>query len=169
MPVRRARIRAQSQGVGSRGGHPGGGQAQGAGRIGLVLALQGAEDGGAGEEEGGVGAVGLGQLPVAGPGEAAAPFGEDDEAVAAAVPVVAGAGEELPGLTPAPPRARASRTVASSVSSRTGSKVGPPLYRGRPKGGGGRHRRAPSTACVPSGRHSPASVNRYSPSRTANR
>ncbi|GAA3110144.1 hypothetical protein GCM10020254_65240 [Streptomyces goshikiensis] len=89
-----------SQG-GGVGGEQGGGAAAGVlGGLGGALAAQGAEDGGAGEQGGGVDAVGFGEQPFAGPCGGGGGFGEGDDAVPAAVPVVRGGDEEGAGLGP---------------------------------------------------------------------
>lgn len=97
-----AREQEQSEPGGGVGGEQGGGAPAGVlGGGGAGLAAQGGEDGGAGEEGGGVGALGFGEQPFAGPGGGRRGFGEDHDAVAAAVPVVAGADEQGAGPGPA--------------------------------------------------------------------
>ncbi|GAA2932136.1 hypothetical protein GCM10020221_29870 [Streptomyces thioluteus] len=99
-----AGVREEQQGQpggGVEGRHAGGGGAQGAGPLGVLPAAGGLLGGGAGQQGGGVGAVGLGELPLAAPGDPGGDLAEDEEAVATAVPVVAGPGQEPAGLGPA--------------------------------------------------------------------
>jgi hypothetical protein len=87
-------------GVGGREG--GGGAAGVAGLFGSRLADTGALHRGEGEQDGGVGRLGFGEPPVTDPGGGRGFLGEDDDAMAAAVPVVAGGRDQFPDLGPAP-------------------------------------------------------------------
>ncbi|EST39712.1 hypothetical protein N566_00240 [Streptomycetaceae bacterium MP113-05] len=62
--------------------------------LGACAATDRGVHGRAGREDGCIGALRFGLLPLAGPGEAAGAGGQDHEAVAAPVPVVAGGGED---------------------------------------------------------------------------
>lgn len=83
-------------------GREGGGAVAGVGGLGAVPAVaQGAGDGGAADEGGGVGAVGLGDPPLLAPGGRALGGGQHGEAVAAQVPVGAGVRQEFTDGRPA--------------------------------------------------------------------
>lgn len=119
------------------GGHEGRRVAAGvAGLLGARLAGPGALHGGESEQDGRVGGFGFGEPPVPDPCGGRRFLGEDDDAVAAAVPVIAGGRDQFPDLGPAPlSEGRAGGDEVTVVE--RGVERGAARLRARPSGGGG--------------------------------